>query len=367
MSTPGGANVDGDAVGLALGVELGAETFAAPLPASHRKRSEWPGVRAHRRALSDRQMQRRSRRGFLGIDLVLLVHRLEQIGEAADGFRGAQEQKSLRLERVMERGERLLLQARLEINQQVAATDEIHARKRRVADEVLPGEDDHLAQRLHDPVAAFLLDKKAPQAFRRDVLHEALGVKTVAGLVQERVIEVGGEHLELAQAGRVLRRFHERHGNGIRLLAGGTAEHPSAERFVAAPLEKLGKDRALENVERFRVAEKTGHADERVGVEGVQLLGVAAEEMGVALQRVLLAQHHAPGDAPLDGGGFVEREIHAGMVAEEKQNLLEAVLRALGPLGRRLARFAPGVPPADGSGVHRPRAPSRPPGRLPPG
>ena len=100
-------------------------------------------------------------------------------------------------------------------------------------------------------------------------------------------------------------------------------EHPSTQArndWIAAPLEKLGKDRALENVERFRVAEKTGHADEHVGVEGVQFLGVAAEEMGVVLQRVLLVQHHAPGDAPLDSGGFVKREIHAGMVAQEKQN-----------------------------------------------
>ena len=186
---------------------------------------------------------------------------------------------------------------------------------------------------LHDPVAAFLLDEEPPQAFRRDILDEALGVEPVAGLVQQRVVEVGGEHLELAHAGRLLRRFHERHGDGIRLLAGGAAEHPDAERFVAALLEQLGQDLALENVERFGVAEEARHADEHVGVERIELLGVAAEEMGVVLQRVLLAQHHAPGDAPLDGGGLVEREIHAGMVAQEQQNLLVAVLRALGAAG----------------------------------
>src|SRR3989442_11656567 len=106
----------------------------------------------------------------------------------------------------MESGERLLLQTRLKINQQVAATDEVHARERRVADEILPGEDDHLAQRLDDPVAAFLLDKKASQALRRDILHEALGVKTVPGFVQQRVVEVRAEHLEPADAGSFVRR-----------------------------------------------------------------------------------------------------------------------------------------------------------------
>ena len=186
----------------------------------------------------------------------------------------------------MERGQRFLLQARLEINQQVAATDQVHPRERRVADEILPGEHDHLAQRLADPVAAVLLDKEPPQAFRRDILRQALGVQPVAGLVQQRVVEVGGEYLELAQAGRFLRGFHERHGDGIRLLAGGTAEHPDADRLVAALLEELGKNHVLEHVERFRVAEKTRHADEHIGVEGVEFLGVASEEIGVVLQRV---------------------------------------------------------------------------------
>ena len=171
MSTPGGANW--------LTVTRSASRWALssarkPSGALSRLRigrgAQWPGCGARSRVAFDRQMKRRRRRGFPGIDLVLLVHRLEQVGEAADGFRGAQKQKSLRLERVMERGERLLLQARLEINQQVAATDEVHARERRVADEVLPGEDDHLAQRLADPVAAFLLDEEPPQAFRRDIL-----------------------------------------------------------------------------------------------------------------------------------------------------------------------------------------------------
>ena len=136
----------------------------------------------------------------------------------------------------------------------------------------------------------------------------------MAGFVQEGVVEVGGEHLELARAGRLFRRFHERHGNGIGLLTGGTAEHPDADRIVAALLEELGKNFALQNVEGVRVAEKTRHADEHVGVQGVEFFGVASEEIGVGRRRRAFVQHHAPGDAPLDGGGFVEREIHPGMV-----------------------------------------------------
>jgi hypothetical protein len=88
-----------------------------------------------------------------------------------------------------------------------------------------------------------------------------------------------------------------------------------AERVVAALLKELGKNFAFENVESIRVAEKTRHADEYVGVKRVEFFGIAAEETGVALRRVLLVQHHAPGDAPLDGRRFVQREVHPAMVA----------------------------------------------------
>src|SRR5262249_55014761 len=110
------------------------------------------------------------------------------------------------------------------------------------------------------------------------------------------------------------------------LLAGGTAEYPDTKRVVAALLEELGKNLALENVESIRIAKKARHADEHVGVKRVKFFGVAAKESCIALQGVLLVQHHAPGDAPLDGRGLVQREIHPAMVAEEQQNFLKTVL-----------------------------------------
>jgi hypothetical protein len=92
--------------------------------------------------------------------------------------------KSSRPERVVERRERLFLQARLEIDQEVAAANQVDARERRVGDETLAGEHHHFAERLAYPVAALLLDEKVPQPLWRDVVGEALGVQAVAGLVQ---------------------------------------------------------------------------------------------------------------------------------------------------------------------------------------
>jgi hypothetical protein len=91
-------------------------------------------------------------------------------------------------------------------------------------------------------------------------------------------------------------------------------------------LKELRKNLALENVESFRVAKEARHADEHIGVKSIEFFGVATEELRAILKGVLLVQHHSPGNAPLDGCGFVEREIHAAMVAEEEQNLFESVV-----------------------------------------
>ena len=237
---------------------------------------------------------------------MLLVGRLEEEREATDRLRRAQKQKPVRLERVVEHREHLLLQTRFQVDQQVPTADEVDTRERRITDEILPRKDDYLAQRLVDPIAALLLDEKPPQAFGGHILRQALRVETLAGFVEQRVIQVGGEHVELPQTRRFLRRFHEGHGNRVRLLAGRAAEHPDAHRIVATLLQELGKHFACKHHKGFRVAEEAGDADQHVGVERVELLGVTAEKCGVVLRRVRLVQHHAAGDAPLDGGGLVE-------------------------------------------------------------
>ena len=53
-------------------------------------------------------------------------------------------------------------------------------------------------------------------------------------------------------------------------------------------LEKFGKDLSLQGFERFRVAEKTGYADEHVRVKQLKLLWIAPEKTRIIVQRVLL-------------------------------------------------------------------------------
>src|SRR2546430_7943227 len=77
------------------------------------------------------------RRFLLLIDLVFLVDEREVIGKSTQAFRSAEHQITGRLEPVMHRGNDALLKNRPEINEQVAAADQIEVRERRVLREIL--------------------------------------------------------------------------------------------------------------------------------------------------------------------------------------------------------------------------------------
>src|SRR5207247_10803601 len=62
-----------------------------------------------------------------GKDFIFSIHRLKKVCKRANRLGLTQEQKAFRLERIMKRGQDFFLQVRIEINQQVAATDQVHA------------------------------------------------------------------------------------------------------------------------------------------------------------------------------------------------------------------------------------------------
>ena len=94
--------VDRHAIGLALCVQLagqpGRRRLCLCVEERQRRQPARLAVRLAARLVAC-QMQRRRRRVLLPIDLLLLVERLEQIGEAADRFGSTQQQEAFGLER----------------------------------------------------------------------------------------------------------------------------------------------------------------------------------------------------------------------------------------------------------------------------
>src|SRR5206468_13106426 len=156
------------------------------------------------------------------------------------GLRFAQEQEPSGFKCVVKRRQYLPLQVLFEIDEQIAARDQVHLREGGITQKILPGEDDHLAEELGDAIIAILLDEEPAQPLRRKVMHDALGIKTGAPLIEHRLVDVRGKKLKLARLASLLGEFQERHGNGISFLAGGATQYPDAYGFVARPLDELG-------------------------------------------------------------------------------------------------------------------------------
>ena len=90
---------------------------------------------------------------------------------------------------VVKRRNDLPLQFRSEINEQVAACDQVETRKRRVAYRILSSEYNLFAQRFIYPITAIFLHKETTQPFRPGYPERGFRVKSGAPFIQYRVVE----------------------------------------------------------------------------------------------------------------------------------------------------------------------------------
>ena len=103
---------------------------------------------------------------------------------------------------------------------------------------------------------------------------------------------------------------------------------------------QVGNDLLRQEIEHLRVAEEAGDVDEQVLGEKVELAGVAAQHVEIAVHVVGLDRRHrhAPLDAALQRAGLVEREIMRGLGAQQIDDLGQPILRCI--LRRRTVRRA---------------------------
>ena len=180
-----------------------------------RARSACPRAgRARRPVVLDREPhQRPAGRDLLRIDLVRPIHRLEQPVLLPHRLGRPQDQESRYVERVMEGRQHPLLQRRGHVDQDIAATDEIHMRERRIGGQVLASEDAAIADRFVDAVELVFLLEEAVQPLGRELGLDARGIAPGAGPLQRAgIAEIGGEDLERAAQGLIVEKLPERDG-----------------------------------------------------------------------------------------------------------------------------------------------------------
>ena len=159
------------------------------------------------------------------------VKRSEDIREGADGLGAPQKQDTARIQAVVKQRQELFLQFRGQIDQQVAADQDIQLGKGGIHDDVLGGEGHHLADLFADPVVVVLQDKKTLQPFRRDIHGDVGRIDPLAGLVDRIPVKVGGKDLQRDVLGLfgLFHRLLEDDRQRIGLLTGRTTGRPGPQ------------------------------------------------------------------------------------------------------------------------------------------
>ena len=105
--------------------------------------------------------------------------------------------------------EHTLLQRRLEVDEDVAAGDQVEMRKRRIAHDVLPREHAQVTHRLVDSIAGVLLDEKPLQSLPRHRRRNAIGVASRSGSGNRRFAQVRREDLNADLCGLVSEKLEQ--------------------------------------------------------------------------------------------------------------------------------------------------------------
>ena len=301
-----------------------------------------------RRLDGGHRRQKAPERGAVrGVDVVaaaeelrLAVEGREEVEELADALGGAEEEHAVRVERVVKERDELLLEVRAEVDEEVAAADQIELGERRVLDQVVLREHEHVAEALvHAVGAAVGLEREeAGEALGADVGRDADRIQPGARDGDRAAVEVGREDLHRLRALERLHRLGDEDRERVRLLARRAARGPEAEHGAARFLgEELREHLVLERVKRLWVAEEARDADQQIPEERLDLGGRLLEELHVVVERLELMDGHAPVDAAVDRARLVLREVVPRLPAQQDEDLAQRVL-ALGRGGARRAR-----------------------------
>src|SRR5207237_5248501 len=122
---------------------------------------------------------------------------LEDAGGEGNELALAEDQDSLRPQRVVEAGENALLHLGVEVDEEVPAEDHVEPRDGSVGEKIVDAEDDGAPDVIAGGVAASLLHAPILENPRRDVLDLLRRVLGVTGLQDRMLVDVGPEDLDL--------------------------------------------------------------------------------------------------------------------------------------------------------------------------
>ena len=141
----------------------------------------------------------------------------------------------------MERGANLLLHLSVEVDEDVPTGDEVDARKWRILQKAVPGEQHDVAQFARHAIMVAFAGKEAPQPFFRHVGFDGDRITTLPCDRQSALVEIGSKDLKPAPDLMTARLLKQQDRNRIGFLAGGAAGDPDANRVAKRPCRRTGE------------------------------------------------------------------------------------------------------------------------------
>nr|GEU28394.1 hypothetical protein [Tanacetum cinerariifolium] len=256
--------------------------------------------------------------------IVKLVHRLaaqlERIGHVEEILGVARKQQRIRFHQRDKARQDLALGLLVKINHHVAAEDDVElaADGPAVGQQVQRLERDHVAQFLAHARLAFALalalEEKAARALRAHFIEPVHRVHAVGGVGQHVGVDVGGD--DVAVGRERVERFAHRHGDRIRLFAGGRGRAPDVERLALA-LDVFGQQREVvrfaeerRQVGGQRIGKRFPLLAQAAGFEVVQVLGKRRDAGGAQAARQAAVHHLLFAVGQRDAGALVDEAAH---------------------------------------------------------
>src|ERR1700722_4232980 len=243
---------------------------------------------------------------------MLLVDLAERFRSRLHALRASQQKITARVQSVVKGGQHLLLQRDAQIDEEIAATDEIYSRERRIPRDVLNRKDTNIAHLLADLIAVIGLREKLLQALRRNIRGNVLRILAVARHLNGFLADVGRENLN-GHSRDGFQGLQQQYGDRVRLFASGAAGNPDTNRQIGLALvQNIRDDVALEILESFRVPEEGRHIDQQVAIQRLHFRVIGFQALQVGSRGLQFVQNHAALDAPAERTGFVLREVNSG-------------------------------------------------------
>ena len=263
-----------------------------------------------------------------------LVDGLEGMVVAANRFGRSQEQRPARLDRVVKDRHRRLLQLVAEIDQQVAARQQVDVRKRWVADDAVHREPDHVTDLGRDLEMAVARDRVGLAHVFGNVGQRGLGIGPFARDPQHLFVDVGGEDLDVHRPFLPTTFIGKQHRDGIGFLAAGTAGHPDADIVLVAGILDHRADRGVaQHLEMLCIAEEPGDVDQQVPEQQFAFPWVGPDVREVLLGIFQVENLNPPLHPPDQRGLLVAREIMTDEIPHHGADIVEVLLDRVGQLG----------------------------------